>query len=324
MGIITSRFSKKLSTIETLDKIHKDMSRLEQNRRRSQVLQKRIVASLLLYSILLYIIAAVVFYYLYFPKTWQETLLYTFPLIIFPFLVWGARKFTHWYFVQRLSASELALSELRAQKKTILEEVMEKETYKKAKEILEKYDPARFKQLEKPSEVPAQLQERGTYLRQRVRVQPATPRMPLIRSSTPARPSFNPSHTPRSAMGTPAFRPASGPQFMMQAGYSSPPGPPMPRTVLPQKRGAVDKLIDFMVGDGPQNRYALICQQCHSHNGMALPEEFEYLSFRCCYCYYLNTSKKMRPLPPKLVNLQGASSLKPSAESDKSPKNSSE
>ncbi len=29
-----------------------------------------------------------------------------------------------------------------------LEEVMEKETYKKAKEILEKFDPARFKKLE--------------------------------------------------------------------------------------------------------------------------------------------------------------------------------
>ena len=29
-----------------------------------------------------------------------------------------------------------------------LEDVMEKETYKKAKEILEKFDPARFKQLE--------------------------------------------------------------------------------------------------------------------------------------------------------------------------------
>lgn len=63
----------------------------------------------------------------------------------------------------------------------------------------------------------------ATDLRQRVRVQPATPRMPLIRSSTPARPSFNPSHTPRRAMGTPAFRPASGPQFMMQAGYSKKP-----------------------------------------------------------------------------------------------------
>lgn len=29
-----------------------------------------------------------------------------------------------------------------------LEEVMEKETYKKAKEILEKYDPDRFKKVE--------------------------------------------------------------------------------------------------------------------------------------------------------------------------------
>ena len=29
-----------------------------------------------------------------------------------------------------------------------LEDVMEKETYKKAKEILEKFDPARFKKLE--------------------------------------------------------------------------------------------------------------------------------------------------------------------------------
>ena len=31
------------------------------------------------------------------------------------------------------------------------------------------------------------------------------------------------------------------------------------------------------MGDGPNNRYALICSQCHSHNGMALKEEFEYI-----------------------------------------------
>lgn len=27
----------------------------------------------------------------------------------------------------------------------------------------------------------------------------------------------------------------------------------------------------------PSYRYALVCQQCFSHNGMALKEEFEYL-----------------------------------------------
>ena len=37
-----------------------------------------------------------------------------------------------------------------------------------------------------------------------------------------------------------------------------------------------------------------------SHNGMALKEEFEYLSFRCCYCYYLNPAKKQRPFAPRM------------------------
>lgn len=54
------------------------------------------------------------------------------------------------------------------------------------------------------------------------------------------------------------------------------------------------------MGDGPNNRYALICSQCHSHNGMALKEEFEYIAFRCCYCYQLNPAKKHRPTAPKL------------------------
>jgi hypothetical protein len=56
-----------------------------------------------------------------------------------------------------------------------------------------------------------------------------------------------------------------------------PAGPPMPRPVLPRDRGVMDKLVEFIVGDGPANRFALICRQCASHNGMALQEEFEYL-----------------------------------------------
>jgi endoplasmic reticulum junction formation protein lunapark len=35
--------------------------------------------------------------------------------------------------------------------------------------------------------------------------------------------------------------------------------------------------MEYLIGDGPQNRYALICAQCQSHNGMALREEFEYI-----------------------------------------------
>lgn len=56
-----------------------------------------------------------------------------------------------------------------------------------------------------------------------------------------------------------------------------PPVQSMPRPVLPRERTLVDRLVDYIVGDGPSNRYALICRQCQSHNGMALREEFEFI-----------------------------------------------
>lgn len=41
---------------------------------------------------------------------------------------------------------------------------------------------------------------------------------------------------------------------------------------------SLNQFVDYLVGDGPSNRYALICKSCHSHNGMALKEDFEYTS----------------------------------------------
>ncbi len=39
----------------------------------------------------------------------------------------------------------------------------------------------------------------------------------------------------------------------------------------------MDKVVEYFVGDGPNNRFALICAACYGHNGMALPNEFEYI-----------------------------------------------
>jgi hypothetical protein len=55
---------------------------------------------------------------------------------------------------------------------------------------------------------------------------------------------------------------------------------PMPRPILQRDRSYLDKLVEYLVGDGPSNRYALICKECESHNGMALKEEFEYLGMK--------------------------------------------
>lgn len=82
--------------------------------------------------------------------------------------------------------------------------------------------------------------------------------------------------------------------------YGNPPLRPLPRPILPRERGVLDRMMDFFVGDGPHQRYALICRHCGGHNGMALQEEFEFVSYYCCYCYQFNPPRKMRPMGPRL------------------------
>ena len=68
--------------------------------------------------------------------------------------------------------------------------------------------------------------------------------------------------------------------------------------------------MEYILSDGPNNRYALICSVCFSHNGMALKDDFEYIcklsvkhqlllilfiAFRCAYCYHLNEARKTKP-----------------------------
>ncbi|XP_017891029.1 endoplasmic reticulum junction formation protein lunapark-B [Ceratina calcarata] len=135
---------------------------------------------------------------------------------------------------------------------------------------------------------------------------PALPSGDLRRRIVPRPPvnvmrqSATPINTSVVAAGTPSLqhspfqgvvRPMNSP-FMGQR--------PLPRPILPQQRSYLDRLIDVLVGDGPSNRYALICRHCESHNGMALKEEFEYFGFRCCYCNFWNPARKQKPFTPKI------------------------
>uniref|UniRef100_A0A915J8B5 Endoplasmic reticulum junction formation protein lunapark n=1 Tax=Romanomermis culicivorax TaxID=13658 RepID=A0A915J8B5_ROMCU len=62
----------------------------------------------------------------------------------------------------------------------------------------------------------------------------------------------------------------------------------LPRPIMPHNRSVFDKLIDYFLVDGPENRYALICKFCFGHNGMALLEDFKNLSYKCAYCHAFN------------------------------------
>lgn len=35
-----------------------------------------------------------------------------------------------------------------------------------------------------------------------------------------------------------------------------------------QGKGVFDRIVDVIIGDGPQDRFAMICKECFSHNGI--------------------------------------------------------
>ncbi|KAF1545516.1 Endoplasmic reticulum junction formation protein lunapark, partial [Eudyptula albosignata] len=308
----------KPSTVEVLEKIDKEIQTLEEFREKNQRLQKLWVGRLLLYSSLLYLITCLVVYLWCLPDEWTARLIMTLPFFAFPLIIWFIRTLLIFFFSKRTERNNDALEDLKSQKKKILEEVMEKETYKTAKLILERFDPeSSAKEAELPSAGTSATPRPGQEIRQRTTAQrnastppPATPKQGSPKSLVPASPNLQrdtsalrgpPERTvvPSLQSNVLPRRPGSPATSVPGMGLH-PPGPPLARPILPRERGVVDRVIEYLVGDGPQNRYALICQQCFSHNGMALKEEFEYIAFRCAYCFFLNPARKTRPQAPRL------------------------
>lgn len=45
------------------------------------------------------------------------------------------------------------------------------------------------------------------------------------------------------------------------------------------QKTVVEKLVDYLIGDGPNSRYAMICKECFEHNG----KEFKLSTFLFIY-----------------------------------------
>ncbi|XP_014468273.1 PREDICTED: protein lunapark-A-like isoform X2 [Dinoponera quadriceps] len=257
---------------------------------------------------------AFIFYFCFFPASLYDQLFYITPLLFFPILILLTKKMVSWYYNRKITHNREKLSTIVGEKKKILNEVTETETYKKAKEILLKFAPDELNmsplspklapKLSVPSDTPrhpvpqiavtplpvsADLRRRilSTQNQPQNQLQSAQIGAPGIASPSGGL-SKQPSNTP--------YQINARISPVTPIGYRS----PLPRPVLPQQRTMIDRLVDYLVGDGPANRYALVCRQCDSHNGMALKEEFEYFGYRCCYCGFLNPARKQKPSAPKL------------------------
>ncbi|KAF8692908.1 hypothetical protein HU200_039266 [Digitaria exilis] len=56
--------------------------------------------------------------------------------------------------------------------------------------------------------------------------------------------------------------------------------------------GWIAKIAALLVGEDPSQSYALICGNCHMHNGLARKEDYPHVTYYCPHCHALNTSKQ--------------------------------
>ncbi|VDO36208.1 unnamed protein product [Haemonchus placei] len=178
------------------------------------------------------------------------------------------------------------LDSLVARKRSLLETVKETETFKVAKEILDKYDQESPKSASQPS---SPTMEKRALPVNRIE-QFATPTQIMgpvgLSMSGPPRPPVKK-----------LFTKSSEDIASTEGATLKTPAISRIKPIRPfQREGTtlVDKMVDYFFGDGPGQRNALICSNCHGHNGMALPAEFDYLAYVCYICGHFNPARKFR------------------------------
>ncbi|OAY65644.1 Uncharacterized protein ACMD2_11407 [Ananas comosus] len=56
--------------------------------------------------------------------------------------------------------------------------------------------------------------------------------------------------------------------------------------------GWLARIAALLVGEDPTQCYALICSNCHMHNGFARKEDFLFITYYCPHCHALNGSRQ--------------------------------
>ncbi|XP_072396294.1 endoplasmic reticulum junction formation protein lunapark-B isoform X1 [Diabrotica undecimpunctata] len=336
MGIIIGKFRKKKSTYEVLEKLENEIVSIEEFGRSTELYRKKIIGRFILLAVLTYFILACLIYYYYNRISSNNKLIYILPLVAFPFIVVIIKKFLAWYYAKKLQRNEKKLIKLREDKKKIIDNVMETETYKVAKKILDKFGNEAKKPVPEVStttDLVARTSQAGLRQRNIGANQTLKSRLSFGSPKTPGyiekpfagstvmfqnKPLAQP--TPllglarsNTLLPTPALRMATPRAGPLASGTPL----PSPLSFPPANRSVLDKMVDYLVGDGPSNRYALICKKCFCHNGMTVKEDFEYTSFRCYYCTHFNPAKKMKPTGPRFGSTSKIESVNDSSESDR-------
>lgn len=180
-----------------------------------------------------------------------------------------------WYFTRKLNSSSELLSDLRKEKRDVLDQVKNKETYKDAVEILQRFS-GNERSFNSPLRIP--LASSDVSMDQKAMVSTSTNMTPTIAfsSKTPnSRHVINVNSNTSLLKQRINTQQSPGIQKCSSIEKTADSLKPtistinrMPYPIIDNTaKTVVDKMVDYLIGDGPSNRFAMICQQCFKHNG---------------------------------------------------------
>jgi len=205
-------------------------------------------------------------------------------LIGVPVFIYLLRRLCVFYYERKYKIIDKDIKKIEKEKDTLINNVMEKEPYNKAREILKKYKPSLLKN-EEPVKSPTVRRRAGPNVNS-AGPKKIAPKLVAINPQAPSVPSpiqRNPQQKQHINQGV-----RQRPQTVR----------PLPSHNLNSSR--MDKIVGWMTGSSPDQMYALICKQCAEHNGLSPKEEFDYLQWRCAFCGFNHLPRKQRPKPPIL------------------------
>lgn len=293
----------------------------------TNIRQRKVTGLFTLYSIIIYIIYATVLFINYSSNLASITVYHGSTIILFPVLIYGIRRLLTFYFTRLISARTERIKVLKEEQKEKIEDLKQSTNFYSTKALLERFDSS-FPQQEKKSQQqqrgnksssstatstsstdPVSLNQQNQAV---LRNRNAKGNNQNQSSSTkktsmgvaenfefaPDLPSLQQKQTQNAQPGQ-ANTQLTAQQLDHQVAAGFPGQPPFSSSssLAPVHNTAYqphwyDRILDMIVGEdeySPKSRYALICESCRNHNGLAQPGELpQYVVYICPHCGHRN------------------------------------
>lgn len=241
---------------------------------------RRVKGLFTLYAGFAYVLYLVVLILLVGWRRWKASS--ALGVIVIPGCIAGVRYIVKWVYDRRINGLEAHLEVLKLEQKEKIEQLKTKTNFYSTQSLLERYGG--------PQSTPTREQTQSSSAES----SPALRKRKSRLVNTPSRNS-TPEH--------PNQRLSAGPQQLSMPSQLSSVVAQAPPLASPEPIGPpkwYDRLLDVIVGEDeskPQNRYALICKVCRTHNGLAPPGETDVSLIRyiCPRCGTINGEEP----PPK-------------------------